>query len=62
MIVVHCSATQGNRTLSPEENTVGTQSKLNYLKNEKGNEEISMGYDPKGGYRGGVGCSRRFGG
>jgi len=36
LIVVHCSATQGNRTLSPEENTVGTQSKLNYLKNEKG--------------------------
>ena len=64
--MVHCSATQGNRTLSPEENTVGTQSKLNYLKNEKGvndgNEEISMGYDPEGGYRSGVGCSRRFGG
>ncbi|WP_253281248.1 hypothetical protein [Bacteroides thetaiotaomicron] len=36
LIVVHCSATQGNHTLSPEENTVGTQSKLNYLKNEKG--------------------------
>ena len=33
LIVVHCTATQGNRTFSPEENTVGTQS---YLKNEKG--------------------------
>lgn len=58
LIVVHCSATQGNRMLSPEaldlmhrrrgfnaelefielavENTAETQSKLNYLKNEKG--------------------------
>ena len=66
LIVVHCSATQGNRTFSPEENTVGTQSKLNYLKNEKGgnygNEEISMGYDPEGGDRGSVGCGRRVGG
>ena len=40
LIVVHCSATQGNRTLSPEENTVGTQSKLNYLKNEKGGKSV----------------------
>ncbi len=42
LIVVHCSATQGNRTLSPEENTVGTQSKLNYLKNEKGGKMMAM--------------------
>ena len=26
-----------------------------------GNEEICMGYDPEGGYRGSVGCGRRFG-